>query len=37
VGLVDVHYKEAVPATGASHGAPGIVLVHGFNGSVFNW
>jgi pimeloyl-ACP methyl ester carboxylesterase len=31
---VTLHYKEAGPAT---PGTPAVLLLHGFNGSVFNW
>lgn len=34
VGGVTLHYKECGPATA---GAPAILLIHGWNGSVSNW
>ncbi len=37
---IQVHYKERGPATApANPGAapPAVLLIHGFNGSVFSW
>ena len=31
---VNLHYKDYGPKT---PGAPAVLLLHGFNGSVFNW
>ncbi len=37
VGGVELHYKEVAAGDVAARGAPVLLLVHGFNGSVFNW
>jgi pimeloyl-ACP methyl ester carboxylesterase len=37
VGGVALHYKEVGAGDVAARGAPVLLLVHGFNGSVFNW
>jgi pimeloyl-ACP methyl ester carboxylesterase len=37
VGGLELHYKEVTAGDVGAAGAPVLLLVHGFNGSLFNW